>query len=80
MLDVSRIKITTREKQVLSLLVLGCSNGEIAGELNMAEGTVKEHLRNLFKRAEMRDGRKRIKLALAMFAKEELKSCSPLNG
>jgi ATP/maltotriose-dependent transcriptional regulator MalT len=46
MLDVSRIKITTREEQVLSLLVLGCSNREIAGELNMATGAVKEHLRN----------------------------------
>jgi DNA-binding CsgD family transcriptional regulator len=38
---------------------------------------VKQHLRTLFLRAGIRDGRKRVKLAIAMFAKEEARSCPP---
>ncbi len=42
--------------------------------------TVKQHLRTLFLRAGIRDGRKRVKLATAMFVKEQMKSCNPVNG
>ena len=38
---------------------------------------MKQHLRTLFLRAGIRDGRKRVKLATAMFAKEQMKSCKP---
>jgi hypothetical protein len=31
-------------------------------------------------RAGIRDGRKRVKLATAMFAKEQMKSCNPVSG
>jgi DNA-binding NarL/FixJ family response regulator len=62
------IKITLRDEQVLNLLVQGCSNKEIAGSLNISPRTVKQHLRTLFLRAGIRDGRKRVKLATAMFA------------
>ena len=37
-------------------------------------------LRTLFLRAGIRDGRKRVKLATAMFAKEQIKSCNPVSG
>jgi hypothetical protein len=45
--------------------------------LNSSPPTVKHHLRTLFLRAGIRDGRKRVKLAIAMFAKEEARSCPP---
>jgi len=74
MIDLNEIKVTPRDQQVLSLLVQGCSNKEIAGELNISPRTVKQHLRTLFLRAGIREGRKRVKLAIAMFAKEEAES------
>lgn len=65
------IKITPRDQQVLKLLVQGCSNKEIAQQLNISPRTVKQHLRTLFLRAGIRDGRKRVKLATAIFQKEQ---------
>jgi len=61
------IKITQRDEQVLNLLVQGCSNKEIAEELDISPRTVKQHLRTLFLRAGIRNGRKRVKLATAVF-------------
>jgi DNA-binding NarL/FixJ family response regulator len=69
--DLDQVKVTPRDRQVLRLLVLGYSNKEIAGQLNISPRTVKQHLRTLFLRAGIRDGRKRVKLAIAMFDKEE---------
>ena len=63
MLDLRDIKITQRDEQVLHLLVEGCSNKEIAQQLNISPRTVKQHLRTLFLRAGIKDGRKRVKLA-----------------
>jgi DNA-binding NarL/FixJ family response regulator len=62
------VKVTPRDQQVLNLLVQGCSNQEIAGQLQISSRTVKQHLRTLFLRAGIRDGRKRVKLATAAFA------------
>jgi DNA-binding NarL/FixJ family response regulator len=59
------------------LLAQGCSNKEIAGHLNISPRTVQQHLRTLFLRAGMTQGRKRVKLATAMFANEQVESCSP---
>jgi len=70
-IDLDAVKVTPRDQQVLNLLVQGCSNKEIAGQLNISPRTVKQHLRTLFLRAGIRDGRKRVKLAIAMFTKEE---------
>jgi DNA-binding NarL/FixJ family response regulator len=67
------IKVTPRDQEVLDLLVQGCSNKEIAGQLNISPRTVKQHLRTLFLRAGIREGRKRVKLATAMFEKAEVK-------
>jgi DNA-binding NarL/FixJ family response regulator len=71
MIDLDEIKITPRDHQVLDLLVQGCSNKEIAAELNISPRTVKQHLRTLFLRAGIKEGRKRVKLATALFEKEE---------
>ncbi len=80
MLSFSNIKITPRDEQVLKLLVQGCSNKEIAAQLNISPRTVKQHLRTLFLRAGIRDGRKRVKLATAMFLKEQMKPCNHVTG
>jgi DNA-binding NarL/FixJ family response regulator len=56
MLNLDHIKITPRDQQVLQLLIQGCSNKEIASQLNISPRTVKQHLRTLFLRAGIRDG------------------------
>jgi DNA-binding NarL/FixJ family response regulator len=76
MTNLNQIKITPRDQQVLKLLVQGCSNKEIATQLNISPRTVKQHLRTLFLRAGIRDGRKRVKLATAMFQKEQRELCN----
>jgi DNA-binding NarL/FixJ family response regulator len=77
MINLDAIKITPRDEEVLRLLAQGCSNKEIAGHLNISPRTVKQHLRTLFLRAGITEGRKRVKLATAMFAKEQMESCTP---
>jgi len=71
MLNIDQIKITRRDQEVLHLLVQGCSNKEIAEELKISPRTVKQHLRTLFLRAGIKQGRKRVILATAMFEKEQ---------
>jgi DNA-binding NarL/FixJ family response regulator len=70
--DVEQIKVTRRDQQVLDLLVQGCSNKEIAEELQISPRTVKQHLRSLFLRAGIKQGRKRVILATAIFEKEQM--------
>jgi DNA-binding NarL/FixJ family response regulator len=70
--DVEQIKVTRRDQQVLNLLVQGCSNKEIAEELQISPRTVKQHLRSLFLRAGIKQGRKRVILATAIFEKEQM--------
>lgn len=76
MMNLNEIKITPRDAQVLRLLVQGCSNKEIAVHLKISPRTVKQHLRTLFLRAGIREGRKRVKLATAAFVREEMKLCN----
>ena len=50
-----RQDLTSREIEVLQLLVKGRSNKEIASDLAIAEDTVKSHLKTLFAKLEVRD-------------------------
>jgi len=70
----NKSKLPPRDQQVLNLPVQGCSNKEIAGQLNISPRTVKQHLRTLFLRAGIRGGRKRLKLAIAILDKEGMQS------
>ncbi|MBS4220930.1 response regulator transcription factor [Bacillus sp. FJAT-49711] len=47
--------LTERELEVLSKLGLGLNNKEIANELFISEGTVKNHVSNLINKLELRD-------------------------
>ena len=81
MINLDQVNASPREKQVLNLLVQGCSNREIGGELNISQRTVKQHLRTLFLRAGIREGNKRVKLA--RYAREDedavMTLCEALN-
>jgi DNA-binding NarL/FixJ family response regulator len=66
------IKITPRDQDVLRLLGQGCSNKEIARQLDISPRTVKQHLRTLFLRAGIKQGRKRVILATPVYEKEQL--------
>ena len=63
------------------MLVQGCSNKEIGGQLNISRRTVKQHLRMLLLRAGIREGAKRVKLARYAHADEDavMTLCESLN-
>ena len=42
--------LTSREREITSLVSVGLSNKEIARHLNRSEGTVKSHLHNIFRK------------------------------
>ncbi|MEB3215098.1 MAG: response regulator transcription factor [Nostocales cyanobacterium 94392] len=48
-------ELTKREKEVLRLIATGANNREIAQELYISEGTVKNHVTNILNRLELRD-------------------------
>lgn len=48
------VLLSTREKQVLAMVVLGCSNAEIATALHVVETTVKSHLTSIFRKLGVR--------------------------
>jgi DNA-binding NarL/FixJ family response regulator len=49
-----RYPLSSREKQVLALVVMGFTNGEIASKLYLAESTVKSHLSSSFSKLGVR--------------------------
>jgi DNA-binding NarL/FixJ family response regulator len=81
MTNLDQTTLTPRDQQVLNLLAQGCSNKEIGGELSISSGTVKNHLRILFCRARIFDGRKRVKLARYVHERgsADMTSCADLN-
>jgi DNA-binding NarL/FixJ family response regulator len=51
----SLIELTPREREVLRLIAAGGSNREIAHQLYISEGTVKNHVTNILNRLNLRD-------------------------
>ncbi len=50
-----RFDLSLRETEVLALLVLGDSNRQIAGALSVSDKTVKNHLRAIYLRMDVRN-------------------------
>ena len=48
-------QLTPREKEVLRLIAMGANNREIALQLYISEGTVKNHVTNILNRLSLRD-------------------------
>ena len=61
----SDIDLTKRELEVLNLIANGATNREIAGQLFVSEGTVKNHVSNILNRLGLRD-----RMQAALFAIE----------
>ncbi len=51
----SLAELTPREKEVLQLIAIGANNREIAQQLYISEGTVKNHVTNILNRLNLRD-------------------------
>ena len=49
------VKFTKREREILKLIASGCSNKEIAAELFLGEGTVRNYISNLLDKLGLRD-------------------------
>jgi DNA-binding NarL/FixJ family response regulator len=47
--------LTAREREVLTLIALGRTNGEIARQLHLSEGTVKGHVNRILSKLDLRD-------------------------
>lgn len=53
--DALVLPLSPREREILALLGTGGSNKEIADRLNLAEGTVKNHVTNILSKLDVRD-------------------------
>ncbi|MDD7430033.1 MAG: helix-turn-helix transcriptional regulator [Oscillospiraceae bacterium] len=47
---IQKHELSSRETEVLHLIIEGASNGEISGKLFISENTVKFHVRNILKK------------------------------
>jgi DNA-binding NarL/FixJ family response regulator len=50
----TRYKLTPRERQIAELICQGLRNGKIANYLRIRPGTVKTHVRNIYRKAQVR--------------------------
>jgi len=53
--DYSRYGITEKEQEIIKLVAKGLSNKEIAGQLYLGEGTVRNYLSTLLEKLDLRD-------------------------
>jgi NarL family two-component system response regulator LiaR len=57
-------ELTTREREILTLLVAGKTNKEIAGQLSLSEGTVRFHVSNILSKMGASNRTEAVSLAL----------------
>lgn len=53
--EAGRIRLTIREVEILDLVCRGTQNKRIAGALQLSENTVKAHIRNIYKKMQVRN-------------------------
>lgn len=51
-IDYPEIKLTLREKQIVKLMIEGCTNKEISTALFISESTVETHRKNIYRKTE----------------------------
>ena len=75
--------ISPRELQVARLVCQGFDNGEIAGNLKIKEGTIKTHMRNIYRRIRVKNRiemlLKFVDIAAGSSTKLEIKLSLPSN-
>lgn len=59
-------RLTSREKTVMGLLTMGCSNKDIAQHLNIQEITVKSHMKSIFRKLNTKNRTQAAKIAMEM--------------
>ena len=50
---VDNVKLTQRETEIMGLLVVGMNNKLMARELNISDGTVKVHIKNILRKTKV---------------------------
>jgi|SRR5580658_65337 two-component system sensor kinase FixL len=65
--DDPRVDLSVREQEILSLIVQGLANKEIADRLSLSESTVKNCLQTLFSKAGVRSRSQLVRVALERF-------------
>ncbi|MBR1172811.1 response regulator transcription factor [Bradyrhizobium sp. KB893862 SZCCT0404] len=61
--------LTDRERQIMHLVSKGLSNKEIGRRLNIADGTIKQHLHNIFQKLEVSNRTVLAALAIAQYGR-----------
>lgn len=56
--------LTSKEKEVLGLLIKGLSNKQISGILQVSELTVKTHVQNILKKLQVKNRKELIYIAV----------------
>ncbi len=51
-IDYPEVKLSDREKQIVKLMIDGCTNKQIARTLFISEGTVETHRKNIYRKTE----------------------------
>src|SRR5262249_39817964 len=64
------VRLGKRDRQIAELLLQGCDNEDIAKQLNIRRRTVKARLNRLFLRFGIKEGIKRVKLAVLLYRRQ----------
>jgi two-component system CheB/CheR fusion protein len=60
------VKLTTRQRQIMNLLIVGRTNESIAAEMNLSRRTVENHRSQILKRTDSKNLQDLIRLAIAV--------------